>query len=69
MHFPDGSYIAFGGNGAVGPGGALGSQPYPGNSTFSAIWDATYQDFDGTKAMRILNPWFDDPTVSSKSPT
>lgn len=76
MHLPNGSYITLGGNGAVGRGGALGSQPYPGN--YSAIWDAEYQDFDGTKAMRILNPctnsdnfassqcqWFDDPTVLS----
>ncbi|KAF8811147.1 copper radical oxidase variant A [Phlegmacium glaucopus] len=76
MHLPNGSYVTFGGNGAVGRGGALGSQPYPGN--YSAIWDAEYQDFDGTKAMRILNPctdsdnfassqcqWFDDPTVLS----
>ena len=76
MHLPNGSYVTFVGNGAVGPGGALGSQPYPGN--YSAIWDATYQNFDGTKAMRILNPctvselassqsqclWFDDPPSS-----
>ena len=75
MHLPNGSYVTFGGNGAVGPGGALGSQPYPGN--YSAMWDNTYQDFDGTKAIRILNPcsisdlassqsqcqWFDDPTI------
>ena len=53
MHLPNGSYIALGGNGAIGPGGALGSQPYPGN--FSAMWDITYQDFDGTKAIRILD--------------
>lgn len=76
MHLPNGSYVTFGGNGAVGPGGALGSEPYPGN--FSAIWDDVYQDFDGTKAIRILNPcqssddfsspqcqWYDDPTVLS----
>jgi Glyoxal oxidase N-terminus len=76
MHLPNGSYVTFGGNGAVGPGGALGSQPYPGN--FSAIWDDVYQDFDGTKAIRILNPcnssnifsspeceWYDDPTTLS----
>lgn len=77
MHLPNGSYVTFGGNGAVGVGGALGSEPYPGN--YSGIWDATYQDFDGTKAIRVLNPcdstasnftstqcqWFDDPTVLS----
>lgn len=76
MHLPNGSYVTFGGNGAVGPGGALGSQPYPGN--YSAMWDDVYQDFDGTKAIRILNPcnstnintspqceWYDDPTTLS----
>ena len=77
MHLPNGSYVTFGGNGAVGPGGVLGSQPNPGN--YSAAWDATYQNFDGTKAMRILNPctvseiassqsqctWYDDPTELS----
>lgn len=77
MHLPNGSYVTFGGNGAIGPAGVIGSQPYPGN--YSAIWDATYQDFDGTKAIRILNPcteselassqpqcqWFDDSTVLS----
>ena len=25
MHFPNGSYVTFGGNGAVGPGGTIGS--------------------------------------------
>ncbi|KAF4610267.1 hypothetical protein D9613_010531 [Agrocybe pediades] len=74
MHLPNGSYITLGGNGAVGPGGNLGSQLNPGG--YSASWDATYQDFDGTKAIRVLNPcrntdnfaspncqWFDEPTV------
>jgi len=76
MHLPNGSYVLFGGNGAVGPQGALGSQVNPGG--FSANWDSTYQDFDGTRAIRVLNPctdsddftsskcvWFDDPTVLS----
>ncbi|KAF8890003.1 copper radical oxidase [Gymnopilus junonius] len=76
MHLPNGSYVTFGGNGAVGRGGNLGSQLNPGG--FSASWDSLYQDFDGTRAMRILNPcsngddftsakcqWFDDPTVLS----
>lgn len=76
MHLPNGSYVTFGGNGAVGPGGNLGSQLNPGG--YSASWDATYQDFDGTRAMRILNPcrnsdnfndvncqWFDEPTLLS----
>lgn len=76
MHLPNGSFVTFGGNGAVGPGGNLGSQLNPGG--YSASWDATYQDFDGTKAIRVLNPcrnsdsfsstncqWYDDPTVLS----
>ena len=76
MHFPNGSYITLGGNGAVGRGRGLGSQLNPGG--YSAAWDSEYQDFDGTKAIRILSPctdaqdfsstscgWFDDPTVLS----
>lgn len=74
-HLPNGSYAAFGGNGAIGPGGALGSQP---NNEGSATWDATLQDFDGARTIRVLNPcnsgdnflssacaWLDDPTVLS----
>jgi len=73
MHLPNGSYATFGGNGAVGRGGNLGSQLNPGG--FSAAWDAEYQDFDGSRAIRILDPckstdnfsdrkctWFDDAT-------
>jgi hypothetical protein len=76
MHLPNGSYVTFGGNGAVGPGGAIGSQVNPGGG--SGAFDATYQDYDGTKAIRILNPctdaddftssqcqWFDNPAVLS----
>ena len=76
MHLPNGSFATFGGNGAVTVGGTLGSDPYPGN--FSAIYDATYQDYDGTTAIRIVNPcnpgddfsssqcaWYDDPSVLS----
>ncbi|KAF8884137.1 copper radical oxidase [Infundibulicybe gibba] len=71
MHLPNGSYATFGGNGAVGRGGKVGSQP---NNEGSASWDADYQDFDGARAIRILNPckssdnfaspncqWFDKP--------
>ncbi len=68
MHLPNGSYVTFGGNGAVGlnPGG------------FSASWDITIQDFDGTRSIRVLNPcknadsfsssacqWYDEPSVLS----
>ncbi|KAG6883920.1 hypothetical protein C0993_002835 [Termitomyces sp. T159_Od127] len=75
MHLPNGSWVTFGGNGAVGRGGNIGSQR---NSAGSGAWDSEYQDFDGTKAIRILNPcknsdslsspkcqWFDDPNVVS----
>ncbi|KAJ7499036.1 glyoxal oxidase [Mycena latifolia] len=75
-HLPNGSFATFGGNGGIGPGGDRGSQLYPGGA--SAIWDATYQDFDGSRSIRILNPcsssddfnsaecqWFDDPDTLS----
>ncbi|KAG5715587.1 Galactose oxidase [Termitomyces sp. T112] len=75
MHLPNGSWVTFGGNGAVGRGGNIGSQR---NSAGSGAWDSEYQDFDGTKAIRILNPctdsdslsspkcqWYDDPNVVS----
>lgn len=75
MHLPNGSWVTFGGNGAVGRGGNIGSQR---NAVGSGAWDSDYQDFDGTKAIRILNPcknsdslsspkcqWFDDPNVVS----
>lgn len=76
MHLPNGSFVTFGGNGAIGPGGNVGSQLNPGGG--SAAWDATLQDFDGSRSIRILNPctssdnfdssacqWFDDPDVLS----
>ncbi|KAG6837236.1 hypothetical protein H0H93_012630 [Arthromyces matolae] len=75
MHLPNGSWVTFGGNGAVGRGGNIGSQL---NTAGSGAWDALYQDFDGTKAIRLLNPctnsdsfsssecqWLDDPSVIS----
>ncbi|KAJ7644033.1 glyoxal oxidase N-terminus-domain-containing protein [Roridomyces roridus] len=76
MHLPNGSFVTFGGNGAIGPGGNIGSVQNPGGG--SGAWDATYQDFDGSRAIRILNPctdsddfsspncqWFDNPAVLS----
>jgi hypothetical protein len=73
MHLPNGSYVTFGGNGAIGPGGNIGSQK---NAAGSGAFDATYQDYDGGKSIRILNPctssdnfaatncqWFDNPAV------
>ncbi|KAI9567949.1 putative copper radical oxidase [Boletus coccyginus] len=75
MHLPNGSYVTFGGNGAVGPGGNIGSVK---NNAGSGAYDTTYQDYDGTKAIRILNPctdadnfassqcqWFDNATSLS----
>lgn len=74
-HLPNGSYVTFGGNGAIGPGGNIGSQK---NQAGSGAFDATYQDYDGTKSIRVLNPctssqnfndpscqWFDNPAVLS----
>jgi hypothetical protein len=72
---PNGSVITFGGNGAIGPGGNIGSTR---NSAGSGAYDATYGDYDGTKAIRVLNPctssqnlnssgcqWFDNPQTLS----
>lgn len=71
MHLPNGSYVSFGGNSAVTTGGTQGSQK---NADGSGAWDSLYQDFDGRKSIRILNPctisdnlnagncaWFDQP--------
>lgn len=72
MHMPNGSFVTFGGNAAVGPLGAIGSQ----NDGFSGIYDATIGDYDGRKAIRVLNPctgdanawdencqWFDNASL------
>lgn len=72
MHLPNGSYVTFGGNDAVTVGGKAGSQKNPDGNT--GAWDATYQDFDGRRSIRIVNPcrisdnlntgncrWFDEP--------
>jgi hypothetical protein len=74
-HLPNGSYVTFGGNGAIGPGGNIGSVK---NAAGSGAFDATYGDYDGTKSIRVLNPctnsqnfnssncqWFDNPAVLS----
>ena len=72
MHLPNGSFITLGGNGAVGVGGALGSV----NNGFVGSYDAAIGDYDGRKAIRVVNPckgsasswdtscqWYDDPSV------
>ncbi|KAL5504866.1 hypothetical protein ACEPAH_7529 [Sanghuangporus vaninii] len=74
MHLPNGSFITLGGNGAVGPGGALGSV----NNGFVGSYDATIGTYDGRKAIRILDPctgspdtwdsnclWYDNPNVTA----
>ncbi|KIL62809.1 copper radical oxidase [Amanita muscaria Koide BX008] len=74
-HLPNGSFVTFGGNGAVGPGASLGDQLI---DPYSASWDSRYQDFDGRKSIRVLNPcrnsdnfnsancqWYDNPSVLS----
>ncbi|KAJ7651007.1 copper radical oxidase variant A [Roridomyces roridus] len=76
-HLPNGSFATFGGNGAIGPDASRGSDGYADDPN-SASWDSVYQDFDGAKSIRILNPctsdqdmsdpacqWFDDPSVLS----
>ncbi|KAH9956156.1 glyoxal oxidase [Russula dissimulans] len=50
MHHPNGSYYLIGGNTAVGPGG---NNSAPGSN---ATYDPVYQDYDGTRAIRIFNP-------------
>jgi hypothetical protein len=75
MHLPNGSYVTFGGNGAVGPSGNIGSVP---NNQGGASFDSQYQDYDGGRSIRVLNPctsadnitdpkcqWYDDPAVLS----
>ncbi|KAJ7043989.1 glyoxal oxidase N-terminus-domain-containing protein [Mycena alexandri] len=62
FHLPNGSFVTFGGNGAIGPGGNIGSEK---NSGGSGAWDATYQDFDGGQSIRILNPCTDSDDFSS----
>ncbi|KAF8590703.1 copper radical oxidase [Ramaria rubella] len=58
MHAPNGSYYTFGGNGAITVGGGIGSEQNPGGG--SGLFDATYQDWDGSRAIRIINPCTDD---------
>jgi hypothetical protein len=50
MHLPNGSYALFGGNIAVGPGG---NNSAPGSTT---TFDPIYQNYDGTRTIRIFNP-------------
>ena len=71
-HMPNGSYIAFGGNSAVGPGGNAGD-------IGSGSFDTTYGDLAGQTGVRVMNPlscsgssaatdascqWYDDANVT-----
>ncbi|KAF7984146.1 hypothetical protein HWV62_16798 [Athelia sp. TMB] len=69
-HLPNGSYVTFGGNGPVGPP----TSTTPPSTSPQGQFDPTYQDYDGTRAIRILNPcknsdnfnstncqWYDNP--------
>jgi hypothetical protein len=57
MHLPNGSYAVFGGNPAIGPGGD-NSAP---NSTQK--YDPYYDDYDGTRAIRMITPCDGDLTA------
>ncbi|EIW74075.1 glyoxal oxidase [Coniophora puteana RWD-64-598 SS2] len=70
MHLPNGSFVTFGGNNAIGVGGAT--------SPDGGKFDSAYGDYDGRKSIRLLNPctngddfssddcqWYDDPSVLS----
>lgn len=61
MHMPNGSFIAFGGNAAVGPGAAVGDV---GNGQF----DTTYQDADGRQGVRVMNPLTCNGTDAATNP-
>ncbi|KAI0655737.1 DUF1929-domain-containing protein [Cubamyces menziesii] len=77
MHLPNGSFATFGGNGAIGKGGNVSDVTYP-NNPHQGLFDTQYGDYDGTKAIRILNPckdgddftspnceWFDNSSLLS----
>jgi hypothetical protein len=49
MHMPNGSFIAFGGNGAIGPTGNVGDV---GNGAY----DTVYGDLAGQTSIRVMNP-------------
>lgn len=60
MHLPNGSFVTLGGNSAVGPGG---DNSDPGSNT---TYDPTYQDYDGTRAIRIISPCTGDINTSQQ---
>jgi hypothetical protein len=56
MHLPNASFAVFGGNTAVGPYGNLSD---PGSTT---AFDPEYNDYDGTRAIRIITACEGDVT-------
>jgi len=54
MHLSNGSFATFGGNRVIAPGGNIGSVVNTGGG--SGHYDDVFQDYDGTKAIRILEP-------------
>jgi hypothetical protein len=56
MHLPNSSFAVFGGNTAVGPGG---NDSDPGSTT---SFDPEYNDYDGTRAIRIITSCEGDVT-------
>lgn len=63
MHMPNGSFLTFGGNGAVTTGGNLGSV----NDGFVGSYDDVIGDYDGRKAIRILSPCTGDASTWDQS--
>lgn len=70
MHLPNGSWALFGGNTGVAPGGN--------DTPLNVTVDPIFQDYDGRKAIRLLQPctgpsnsfgdacqWFDDTAALS----
>ncbi|OCH89158.1 DUF1929-domain-containing protein [Obba rivulosa] len=60
MHLPNGSYVTFGGNGAVGPGGNISDVTEPGG--YTGLYSTVYSDWDGRAQIRLLNPCEDNLT-------
>ncbi|KAI0334267.1 hypothetical protein GY45DRAFT_1367779 [Cubamyces sp. BRFM 1775] len=64
MHLPNGSFATFGGNGAIGKGGNVSDVRYP-NNQGQGLFDTQYGDYDGTEAIRILDPCKDGDDFTS----
>ena len=53
MHLPNGSWANFGGNDGVTIGGGVGNDKHDDNT---GAWDSVLNDFDGRRAVRVVNP-------------